>query len=49
MKIFVAFEFPDITDPDGSLADEMIDCISIDLRRLADDIDCEWYIDDVTE
>jgi hypothetical protein len=49
MKIFVAFEFPDITDPDGPQADEIIDWISIDLKTLAEDIDCDWYIDDVTE
>jgi hypothetical protein len=47
MKIVVIFEFEDVRDIDSSHADEVIDSLSIDLKKLAKDNDCDWYIDDV--
>jgi hypothetical protein len=49
MKIHVVFEFPNVKDIDSGQADAIIDCLSIDLRKLAEDIGCDWFIDDVTE
>jgi hypothetical protein len=49
MKIHVIFEFPNVKDIDSSHADELIDFLTIDLRNLAVNNDCDWFIDDVTE
>jgi hypothetical protein len=49
MKVFVVFDFPEITDVDGSEADFAIDSLSKDLSRFARDGEYEWYINDAQE
>jgi hypothetical protein len=49
MKIFVVFEFPEISDVESTEADYTIQCVSGDIQKYAASIDCDWYIDDVTE
>jgi hypothetical protein len=43
----VVLDFEDVRDIDSAHADEIIECVSIDLKNLARDNDCDWYIDDV--
>lgn len=49
MKIIVVFDFPGIKDINGSLADQEIDSLTIDLKRLENTVGYSWYIDDVVE
>lgn len=46
MKVYVVFDFPEITDVNGSEADWIIDSLSKDLAKFARDGEYEWYIDD---
>lgn len=43
MKIYVVFEFPEITDPDSNEATFEIDSLSKDIDRLG----YNWYINEV--
>jgi hypothetical protein len=47
MKIIVVFDFPDVKDVNGVLADQEIECLTIDLKRLENTVGYNWYIDDV--
>ena len=47
MKIVVIFDYPHINDINGPLADEEIDSLTIDLKRLENTVGYNWYIDDV--
>jgi len=47
MKVIVVFDYPEINDVNGPLADEEIDTLTIDLNNLAKDVGYKWYIDDV--
>ena len=49
MKIHVVFDFPEITDPNSQEADFIIDTLSDDLDRLANEGEYDWYIDDAVE
>jgi hypothetical protein len=50
MKVFVVFDFPDIIDVNSEQADNIIECLEIDLKNsMGDgrsDSDYQWYIDD---
>lgn len=46
MKVYVVFDFPDITDPNGEDADWVIDSLSNDLEKMANEGEYDWYIDD---
>jgi hypothetical protein len=47
MKVIVVFDYPEIKDVNGLLADEQIDTLTLDLNNLAKDVGYNWYIDDV--
>ena len=49
MKIVVIFDYPEISDPEGSDADFAVDSLSDDLKKLGVEGEYEWYIDDVVE
>jgi hypothetical protein len=49
MKIIVVFDYPDINDINGPIADQEIDSLTIDLKRLENTVGYNWYIDDVVE
>lgn len=56
MKVYVVFDFPEISDVNSQEADQVIDLLEIDLKntfgkestRLGGDpySECSWYIDD---
>ena len=56
MKVYVVFDFPEISDANSQEADQVIDLLEIDLKntfgkestRLGGDpySECSWYIDD---
>ncbi len=46
MKVYVVFDFPEITDVNSPEADWAIDSLSEDLTGFARDGEYEWYIDD---
>jgi len=46
MKVYVVFDFPEITDVNSPEADFAIDSLSEDLTGFARDGEYEWYIDD---
>lgn len=46
MKVYVVFDFPEIADPNSQDADFVIDSLSNDLNKLANDGEYDWYIDD---
>jgi hypothetical protein len=48
MKVHVVFDYPGV-DPDGEEADNIIECLEIDLDNFAEDSGHIWYIDDATE
>lgn len=49
MKVYVVFDYPDI-DPDSEDADDIIDCLQMDLENMAIKYGYGWYIDDaITE
>ena len=43
MKITVVFDYPEISDPEG------VDNLTDDLKKLGNEGEYEWYIDDVVE
>lgn len=43
MKITVVFDYPEISDPEGE------DNLTDDLKKLGNEGEYEWYIDDVVE
>ena len=45
MKVFVVFDYPGV-DPDSEEADNIIECLEIDLDHFAEDTGNNWYIDD---
>ena len=49
MKIFVVLEFPDIKNVESNTAEFTIACVQGDLKKYAASIDCDWYIDEITE
>ena len=42
MKVIVVFDFPDVDDVDSDHADNVIDELTIDLKRLG----YTWYIEE---
>jgi len=48
MKVKVIFDYPDV-DPDSEEADNIIECLEIDLDHFAEDTGNVWYIDDAVE
>jgi hypothetical protein len=46
MKVFVVFDYPEITDVNSPEADWTIDSLSEDLTDFADDTGHCWYIYD---
>jgi hypothetical protein len=46
MKVFVVFDFPEITDVNSEDATFAIDSLSNDLEGFARDGEYDWYIDD---
>jgi hypothetical protein len=49
MKITVVFDYPEISDPEGEDADWAADSLTDDLKKLGNEGEYEWYIDDVVE
>lgn len=57
MKVYVVFDFPMISDPDSTEADNVVDLLEIDMKnsfgkmstRLTGNpySECSWYIDEV--
>jgi len=45
MKVNVIFDYPGV-DPDSEEADNIIECLEIDLDHLAEETGINWYIDD---
>jgi len=48
MKVHVVFDYPGV-DPDSEEADNIVECLEIDLDSLAKDTGQVWYIDDAIE
>lgn len=48
MKVYVVFDFPDV-DPNSEEADNIIDCLEMDLAEFCEDTGNNWYIDDAME
>lgn len=48
MKVIVVFDYPGV-DPDSEEADNIIECLEIDLEDFSEDTGNVWYIDDATE
>lgn len=50
MKVYVVFDFPEVTDANSVEADNIIECLEIDLKNYfgkgLDENDYMWYIDD---
>ena len=46
MKVFVVFDFPEVIDVNGEEADNIIQCLEMDLEKFANEHDYSWYIDD---
>jgi hypothetical protein len=46
MKVYVVFDFPEISDVNGPEADWAIDSLSNDLEIMASTTLYQWYIDD---
>ena len=49
MKVYVVFDYPEITDVNSPEADWTIDSLSEDLTDFADDTGHVWYIDDAEQ
>jgi hypothetical protein len=48
MKIHVVIDYPNI-DPDSEEADNIIQCLEMDLEDFGEEYGHNWYIDDTTE
>lgn len=46
MKVYVVFDFPEITDPNSDEANNIIECLEIDLDHFSEETGNIWYIDD---
>ena len=46
MKVYVVFDFPGVDDPNSEEADNIIECLEIDLEHFAEETGHNWYIDD---
>jgi len=46
MKVVVVFDFPDVVDVDSDHADNVIDELTIDLKRLENTVGYTWYIEE---
>ena len=49
MKVYVVFDFPEVTDPNSMEADDIVDGLTIDLEHFAEETGHIWYIDDAME
>lgn len=49
MKVYVVFDFPEISDANNTEADWAIDSLSNELEIMANRNLYQWYIDDATE
>lgn len=49
MKVYVVFDFPEVSDINGEEADNIIECLQMDLDKLGQENDYIWYIDDAVE
>ena len=45
MKVIVVFDYPGV-DPNSEEADNIIECLEIDLDSFAEETGNSWYIDD---
>lgn len=45
MKVIVVFDYPGV-DPNSEEADNIIECLEIDLDSFSEDTGNTWYIDD---
>lgn len=45
MKVIVVFDYPGV-DPNSEEADNIIECLEIDLDHFAEETGNTWYIDD---
>lgn len=48
MKVHVVIDYPGI-DPDSEEADNIVECLTIDLTKFGEDTGHIWFIDDATE
>jgi len=48
MKIHVVIDYPNI-EPDSEEADNIIQCLEMDLEDFGEEYGHNWYIDDATE
>lgn len=48
MKVKVIFDYPGV-DPDSEEADNIIECLEIDLDHFSEETGNVWYIDDAME
>ena len=48
MKVKVIFDYPGV-DPDSEEADNIIECLEIDLEHFSEETGNVWYIDDAVE
>jgi hypothetical protein len=48
MKIYVVIDYPGI-DPDSEEADNIIECLEMDLEAFSEEHGHIWYIDDATD
>lgn len=48
MKVIVVFDYPGV-DPNSEEADNIIECLEIDLDHYAEETGHIWYIDDAEE
>lgn len=48
MKVMVVFDYPGV-DPDSEEADNIVECLEIDLDHFSEDTGNVWYIDDAME
>jgi len=49
MKVYVVFDFPEITDVNSQEADWAIDSLSNDLKIMSSTTLYQWHIDDAEE
>ncbi len=47
MKVHVVMDYPNV-DPDSEEADNIIECLEMDLEEFSDEFGHVWYIDDAT-
>ena len=47
MKVYVVIDYPNV-DPDSEEADDIIECLEMDLEEFSEEFGHNWYIDDAT-